>query len=82
VAPLEGNDGVIGITDFARSLGDVVSSSCPGSARRCRKATSVSSSRTDGVGRCSRRSAGGTAVNQMLRDSPEHVNPIRTVRAG
>jgi glycine cleavage system H protein len=74
---LEGNDGVIGITDFAQdALGDVVFVELPAVG------ATLSQGQTFGVVESNKTvsdlfapvSGRVTAVNQMLRDEPEHVN--------
>jgi glycine cleavage system H protein len=74
---LEGNEGVIGITDFAQdALGDVVFVELPAVGATLSKGQTfgvVESNKTVSdlfvpvAGRV-------TAVNQVLRDEPEHVN--------
>ncbi len=74
---LEGSDGVVGVTDFAQdALGDVVFVELPAVG------TVLSQGHTFGVVESNKTVSdlfapvGGhvTAVNQALRDEPEHVN--------
>jgi glycine cleavage system H protein len=74
---LEGNDGVVGITDFAQdALGDVVFVELP------TVGAVLTAGQTFGVVESNKTVSdlfapvGGrvTAVNQVLRDEPEHVN--------
>ena len=74
---LEGNDGVVGITDFAQdSLGDVVFVELPAVG------ATISQGQTFGVVESNKTvsdlfapvSGRVTAVNQVLRDEPERVN--------
>ncbi len=74
---LEGNDGIVGITDFAQdALGDVVFVELPAVG------ASLSQGQTFGVVESNKTvsdlfapvSGRVAAVNQTLRDEPEHVN--------
>jgi len=74
---LEGNDGVVGITDFAQdSLGDVVFVELPAVG------ATIAQGQTFGVVESNKTvsdlfapvSGRVTAVNQVLRDEPERVN--------
>jgi glycine cleavage system H protein len=74
---LEGNDGVVGITDFAQdALGDVVFVELPtvGAVLTAGQTFGVVESNKTVSDLFAPVSGRVTAVNQVLRDEPEHVN--------